>query len=171
MSENPVTAVTREVKRHVELKEQLDALYDDLDPQALADTLEGETDLSEVLQRLATQALDYEDMAQATQARIDDLQTRKHRLKGTADTLRAIILQAMDTSDMDQVKGPEVTLSRRKTKGQLVIDDESQIPSHFWAAQAPKLDKTGLAASVKEGTTVPGCHLSNGSISLTIRVK
>ncbi len=171
MTENPVTAVTREVAKHVELKEQMEAVYQDLDPQALIDTLEGETDLSEVLLKIAAQVEDYKALAAATQLRIDDLQARKHRTVKAAETLRAIILQAMDTTGTDKVTGPEMTLSCRRTKGQLVIDDESKIPAAYWKPQDPKLDKKALGEAVKDGAKIDGCHLSNGGLSLTIRVK
>ena len=170
-SENPVTAVTRALAERAELQDALEATYENLDPQALLDTLEGENDLSEVLQRVASQVLEYEALAKATQLRIDDLQARKARTVKAAETLRAIVLQAMDTANLPKVAGPEMTLSFRQTAGSAVIDDESQIPAAFFKPVAPKLDKKAVTDALKDGQTVKGAHLSNGALSLTIRVK
>lgn len=186
-NKNPVTAVTRELAKHDELKAALEAVYTDLDPQALADTLQGETDLDEVLQRVAAQVLDYEALAKATQERIADLQARKARLVKTAETLRTIILQAMDTAEIPKITGPEMTLSCRQTKGALVVDDESQLPSECFEPQPPKLSgdrlkKAWLSWIEKQNEQLgenpkadikpfPGAHLSNGALSLTIRVE
>lgn len=170
MSENPVTAITRELAKHQEIKDALESVYTDLDPQALIDTLEGETDLKEVLQKVAAQVLDYEALAQATQERIADLQARKARTVKAATTLRAIILQAMDTAEIQKITGPEMTLSYRQTAGKLVIDDESKVPSDYFKQPPPVLDKKALAEAIKEHA-VEGCHISNGELSLTIRVK
>ena len=140
------------------------------DPQALVDTLEGETDLNEALLTVASQVEDYKAMAAATGERIAALQSRKSRLENSAETLRTIILQAMDNTGTDKVAGPEMTLSCRETKGQLVIDDEAAVPSEYFKPQDPKLDKKALKEAVEAGP-VPGAHLSNGGLSLTIRVK
>lgn len=171
MTENPVTAVTRELAKREELQAALEATYENLDPQALLDTLEGETDLAEVLQRVASQVLEYEALAKATQLRIDDLQARKARTVKAAETLRTIIIQAMDTANIPKVAGPEMTLSFRQTAGSAVIDDESQIPADYFKTVAPKLDKKAVTDALKEGEAIPGAHMSNGSLSLTIRVK
>ena len=176
MTENPVTAVTREVAKHMELKERLEAIYQDLDPQALVDTIEGETDLQEVLQKVANQVLEYQALAAATKERLDALKARKDRLEQSAETLRAIILQAMDTAGIQKITGPEMTLSCRQTSGALVIDDESKIPSAFFEKQPPKLDKALVKECLesRDDNRFPnfeGAHVSNGSLSLTIRVK
>lgn len=171
---NPITAVTREVARHEELKKTLQALYEDLDPQALIDTLEGETDLSEALQQVASQALDYEALAAATKARKDALGEREARLNKSAETLRTIVLQAIITTGSGTIAGPEMTLAPRKTPPALVIDDESLVPSEYFKSRDPVIDKDKLKAALEaagEDEEIPGAHLSNGGISLTIRVK
>lgn len=169
---NPVTAISRAVRDHEDLRALLEATHSDVDPQTLLDTLEGETDLCEALQAIASQALDHEAMAAATQARIEALQARKARSLKTAETLRAIVLQAMDTTGRTDkpIVGPELTLSVSKRAGKIEIVDESQIPSKFFKPEPPKLDKKLLTAEAKE-SDVPGCRIGNGSISLTIRVK
>ena len=170
VAHNPVTAVSAAVKCHEAMREALQDVYDNLDPQALLDTIEGETDLTEVLQQVASQALEYETLAKATQERIEALQARKARTLKAAETLRSIVLQAMDTTGRDKISGPEITLSVAKRRGSLVIDDESLVPACFFKPQPPKLDKKALTEAAREGEQ-PGCHIGNGSISLTIRVK
>ena len=170
MTQSPITQISREVAKHVEIRDALQGMYEDLDPQALADTLEGETDLNAALLSVCEAALEHEAMAVATQARIDALQARKHRLVSSAETLRAIALQAMDTSGVDKIQGATMTISRRQVAGKLVVTDEAQVPAQFWTPQPPKMDKKALLSAVKDGA-IKGAELSNGGISLTIRVK
>ena len=48
---------------------------------------------------------------------------------------------------------------------------EALIPAKFWKPQDPKLDRAAVAEALKAGETVPGASLSNGGLSLSIRVK
>jgi len=144
---------------------------EDLDAQTLLDTLEGETELHEACLAVAESAQDDEDLARAISARIADLQARKSRLEAAAETKRNIILMAMERADLETVKGPLMTLSRRAVPPQLVVDQDSEIPTEFWRTGDPKLDRKALKDALEAGQVIPGARLSNGGIGLTVRVK
>ena len=79
----------------------------------------------------------------------------------------------MVSIDLPTLQLATATLSIAKRKPQVVIDNEAEIPARFFTPQpapAPKLDKKALAAALAE-TPMPGAHLDNGSVSLTIRRK
>jgi hypothetical protein len=88
------------------------------------------------------------------------------------ERLRAAIERAIVMSEMPTpLKLPAATVSVAKRKPGVVIDNEAEIPSRFFVEPpppAPKLDKKALAAALAEGA-IPGAHLDNGSMSLTIR--
>ena len=164
-----VRKLGEELTRYQKIKAQLAG--DDVDPQALLDTLEGETELHEACLVLADAIQENEDLALAITTRIAALQARRSRLEASADTLRNIILMAMERAELDTIKGPLATLSRRQIKPALIIEQDEQIPASFWKTADPILDRKALKAALDAGEAVPGARLSNGGIGLTIRTK
>jgi hypothetical protein len=164
--------VVIEVNRQLDKWRRLSAtLGEDIDPQTVLDTLEGETDLYEALVLVAEKVGETEALAKGLEGYIKGLQERRTRLTKTAETLRNVILSAMESADIPGIVSPSITLSKRELSGKLVVEDEAKVPAKFFAPQDPKLDKKALTEALKEGEDVPGTRLSNGGISLTIRVK
>lgn len=164
--------VTNEMVKYVNLKAALEA--EDVDPQTLLDTLEGETNLLEALAEVAESIAQDECFAEAIASRIKTLQERKSRLENSADTKRNLIIMAMEKAELKSVKQPNATISVRSTKPKLVVVDEALIPAKFFKPADPTLDRTALKTALEEmadGEEIPGAELSNGGISLTIRVK
>lgn len=166
---NPIQDIRREVKEWIQLEDQLRKFEDD--PQTLLDTLEGETELHEALLLVADRIVGLQSQATGVKARIEDLTGRKDRLEKSAETLRTVILQAMDTAGLKTIPGACVTLSLRQTGPKLIVSDEAAIPADYWVTQPPKLDKKTLLAALNDKKVVPGSELSNGGISLTMRTK
>lgn len=166
---NPIQQIRSEVKDWVQIEAQLREFEDD--PQTLLDTLEGETELHEALLLVADRIMDLQSQATGVKSRIEDMTARKDRLEKSAETLRTVILQAMDTAGLKTVPGGCVTLSLRETAPKLIVSDEAAIPSDYWIPQPPKLDRKTLLAALKDKQDTPGAELSNGGISLAMRVK
>lgn len=158
-----------ELRSYERLRDLLAA--EESDPAAILDTLEGETNLHEALMVMAESALDDESMAEAIQLRIERLQQRKSRCEITADRKRGIIIMAMERAGLKTVKGAAATLTMRDVAPKAVIEDEAVMPARFFKPQDPKLDKSSLTDALKAGEAIPGARLSNGGVSLTIRVK
>src|SRR5262249_27066447 len=97
MSDRIITKVGEELAHYQRIKAALAG--DDVDPVALLDTLEGETELHEALLAVADSIQEDEDMAAAIKVRLDALQARKSRLEATAETKRNIILMAMERAE------------------------------------------------------------------------
>lgn len=170
MKTHIVNKVGRELSGYQRLREQLEQGHD-LDPATLLDTLEGETELHESLLVVYEEIMENISLLSGLDSTIEALQVRAGRLKKTNETLRNVILSAMDKAGLKTIKGPLATLTARKGKPAAIIDEESDIPSKFFTPQPPKLDKKAVKNALDEGEAIPGAHLSNGSISLTIRVK
>ena len=168
---NPLRKVSAEVAYYVELRKTLEEQGYSDDPQMLLDTLEGETDLNGALLLLADHVQSLTAQAKGIDSRIADLSDRKARVTKSAETLRNIILQAMDTASVPKIAGDCITLSVRKLSGQMTVTDESAIPSAYWRQPPPVLDKAALKEALKGGDEVPGAEIGNGGISLTMRVK
>jgi hypothetical protein len=171
---NPSYMVKNELTKINNLKsmlEDMDALYDengDIDEQLLLNTIEGETNIHELLLEIENQVAEHEAMADAISLRIEQMQKRKSRALKTADTLRVIILSAMDKAGIKTIKGDLATLTVKAKKPSLIIDDESAIPSDYFKMK-PTLEKTKIMQDLKEGKEIKGVQLDFGGISLQIR--
>lgn len=143
---------------------------EDLDPRTLVDTLDGETELVEALCIVGEAILEDQVMIDGLTEIIKKLSSRKSRFEKSIETKRNIILQSMDIAEIPQIKNALFTISKKNTKAENVIIDESLIPSKFWKTAAPKVDKTLLNKALKDGNSIEGVELSNGGLSLTIRI-
>lgn len=143
------------------------------DDELLADALEGETNLLEAV----TAALDEIDEAEVLilggKAKIEQIESRVAAEEKRVERLRAAIERAMVAAEQQTLRLPTGTLSIARRKPGVVIDNEADIPARFFVqppAPPPKLDKKALAQALA-AEVVPGAHLDNGSISLTVRRK
>lgn len=142
------------------------------DEELIADTIEGETDLHEAI----AAALDEIDEAEVRilggKAKVKQIEERVAGEERRVERLRAAIERAIVSAELPTpLKLPTATISVSKRKPGVVIDDEAAIPSRFFVqppAPAPKLDKKALAEALV-AEAVPGAHLDNGSLSLTVR--
>jgi hypothetical protein len=152
----------RELRYAVE-SEEFDGLSDDL---AWAD------DFRALCLEIAQETVERESQAEAIESQIKDLQARKQRIERGAETLRNIVLQCMDIRGEKNITSPALTLSVSSRAPDVVIADESLIPSRFFTPQPPKLDRKALKEAVlTDGEVIDGATVGNGKISLTIRRK
>lgn len=163
-----VHKIGAELNRAVEIKR---ALQEHDDPKLILDMIEGETDLAEACCVVLEETLEDETLLAGVEATIKLMQERKSRLERSIENRRNIILMAMEKAGIPTIKGVLATLSVRPTSPKTIVKDEALIPAKFWKPSDPKLDKTALGAALKAGETVPGAELSNGGISLNIRVR
>jgi hypothetical protein len=169
---NAITFVSNEATKYAKLKEQLQAA--ELDEQCILDTLEGETNLNEALAEVAQSALEDEAMAEGLTGLIQSLQERKSRMEKSGENKRTLIIMAMERAGLKSVKQPNATLSVRATKPKVVVTDESLVPAQYFKPVDPVLDRAALKTALESqnyGDKIPGAELSNGGVSLTIRVK
>ncbi len=144
----------------------------DDDADLVADSLEGETNLLEALDAALSEIDECEILIAGLDEKIKAFDTRKKQQKDRAERIRALIEQALITTEQVSLKLASATLSLSKRAPQLVVTNEADIPSRFWVEQerpAPKLDKKALADVLKADEIIPGAMLDNGSLSLTVR--
>lgn len=159
-----VTKIGDELANAVQLRA---ALAGD-DPKLVLDMIEGSTDLHEAICVVDGEILEDESILTGLKVTIEALGARKSRLEKSIETRRSIILSAMDRVDIQSIKGPLGTLSRRPTPPQVVVTDESKIPADYFTNPEPKVDKTALKLALQKGP-VEGAELSNGGVTLSIR--
>jgi Gp157 protein len=157
--------------QHVLVRERIRTLDPHLDEQTLADTLEGLTDLHEILAAVARAAVTDEAMASGLGGRIEVMQKRLDRLQYRAGKRREIVRDVMIECQIKNVTAPDLSLSLRPGTPSLVVTDEGSIPAEFWEPQRPRLNRQGLLALLKVGDGVSGVQLSNPQPVLIVRTK
>lgn len=152
--------------------ENLIASYPELaeDETLRADMVAGSTDAEAILSRIMDRMQEAETMAFAIQKRINDLDARQKAFDRRGEAMRALALRVMTAAQLRKMQLPEATLSIRVNPPSVVIHDESEIPSEFTRAEI-KIDRAKIKEALKAGQIVPGASLSNGSESLSVRVK
>ena len=147
------------------------ALEEGIDEVTLADTVEGLTDLHEIVAAVVRSALFDEALAAGLKSHIQVLQVRLDRLMERATERRRIARDAMSEVAVRKIAAPDFTLSLRPGSPALVVVDEGAIPASYWEPREPKLNKLGLIADLKRGTAIPGANLSNPEPVLSVRVR
>jgi hypothetical protein len=142
-----------------------------IDEQTLADTVEGLTDLTDILTAIIRAALTDEALAAGLKERMADMQGRLDRLQDRAAKRRHIAKDVMVELDLKKFTAPDFTASIRPGTPALVVIDEAAVPSIYWEARDPKLNRQGLLADLKQGAEVKGVTLSNPEPVLSLRTK
>lgn len=156
---------------HQTIRERILSAEPGLDEETLADTLEGLTDLHEVIAAIVRSALTYEALADGLKTHIARLQDRHQRFLRRAESCRQIARDAMLEADVKTLRAPDFTLSVRMSNPGLVLTDERAVPSHYWRPQEPRLDRQGLLSDLKRGLDVEGAMLSNPAPVLSVRIR
>ena len=160
-----------ELHAYAALRQQLLADIPDLDDETLADTLEGATELTEVLAELVRSALLDEAFAEGLKARITEMKARLDRLQNRAVRKRELVLRAMNEAGLAKLSQPDFSASLRQGQPTLDVKVEDKIPAAYWRPQPPKLDRQGLMAALKGGVIVEGATLLPPMAQLFIRSK
>jgi Siphovirus Gp157 len=142
-----------------------------IDDQTLADTVEGLTDLHEILMAVIRAALADEALATGLKGRIAEMEDRLGRLQDRASKRRQIAKDVMVELDLKKLTAPDFTASIRPGMPALMVIDEAAVPSIYWEPREPRLNRQGLVADLKQGTEIMGVSLSNPEPVLSVRTK
>ena len=152
-------------------QERLLSAWPDLDHETLRDTLEGITDLHEMIAAVIRSALVDEALQVGLRFRLDDMRERLSRLELRCEKKRQLALEAMSEVGLRKLEQPDFTASVRAGSPALIVVSESDIPPAYWVPQPPKLNRQALLAEMKRGGEVPGVQLGNPKPILTVRTK
>jgi hypothetical protein len=160
-----------EVSKFQLLKERLRSSDPALDEETLTDTLEGITDLHEMIAAIIRSALVDEALYAGLCGRVNDMKERLLRLELRATKKRHLALEAMTGVGLAKLEQPDFTASARAGSPALVVVAEEAIPDAYRVPQPPKLDRQALLAELKRGAGIPGVQLSNPQPVLMVRTK
>lgn len=144
----------------------------DADDQEIVETaIEGETSLLEAIDEALAQIDECEILVTGLKAKEEVFADRRKVIEQRAERLRASIEQALIVTEQEKVTLPTATIYLAKRKPNIVIDNEADIPAAYWTIPKvePKLDKKALKEALDAKEEIPGAHLDNGSVSISIR--
>ena len=164
-------AVSHSTAIYQTIRERIIAVEAGIDEATLSDTLEGLTDLNEVLAAVVRAAVVEEAMAEGLKTHIKVLQDRLERLHDRAAARRQVARDAMLEVDLKKVAAPDFTITIRPGAPAVVVVDEKTIPEGYWESREPRLDRAHLLRDLKLGLSIDGAHLSNPEPVLSVRIK
>jgi hypothetical protein len=170
-SHNSSDQVRIEVSHYQLTRDRLLAQFPDLDDETLADTLEGITDLREMLAEVVRSALVDEALVAGLSTRLGDMKARLQRFEVRAKTKRSLVRQAMTSAELPKLSEPDFTASLHAGVAVLEVMAEDQIPEIYWKPQQPKLNRQGLLSALKDGAEIDGVELGPRAMQLSVRTK
>ena len=152
------------------IRDRIRAQDPQIDEQTLADTVEGLTDLHEILMAIIRSALADEALATGLEGRIADMQARLDRCRIARPN--AADCQGRDgRTDLKKITAPDFTASIRPGTPALMVIDEAAVPKIYWEPREPRLNRQELASDLKQGAEIAGVALSNPEPVLSVRTR
>ncbi len=153
------------------ISDRLRAADPQIDEQTLADTVDGLTDLHEIVAAIVRTALTDESLATGLKGRIAEMQDRLDRLQDCAAKRRQIAKDVMVELDIKKITAPDFTVSIRPGMPALLVLDEAAVPSIYWEPREPRLNRQELLNELKGGSDITGVTLSNPEPVLSVRTR
>jgi Siphovirus Gp157 len=153
------------------IRDRIRAQDPQIDEQTLADTVEGLTDLHEIVQAVIRSALADEALARGLKCRISDMQCRLDRLEDRASKRRQIAKDVMVELDLKKLNAPDFTASIREGIPSLMVMNEDAVPSIYWQPSEPRLKRQELAYELKQGAEIAGVALTDPEPVLSVRTR
>ncbi len=153
------------------IRDRIRAQDPEIDERTLADTVEGLTDLHQIVEAIIRSALEDEALAGGLKGRIIEMEERLNRFEDRASKRRQIAKDVMVELDLKKLQAPDFTASIRPGTPALMVIDEAAVPSIYWEPRDPRLNRQGLLAELKQGAEITGVSLSNPEPVLSVRTK
>ena len=133
------------------IRDRIRAEDPQIDEQTLADTVEGLTDVHEIVGAIVRAALADEALATGLKGRIAEMQDRLDRLQDCAAKRRQIAKDVMIELDIKKITAPDFTVSIRPGMPSLLVIDEKAVPGIYWQPVAPRLKRAGAPQRAQTG--------------------
>jgi hypothetical protein len=140
------------------------------DADLLADSIEGETDLHELMTRLVRQEREAAMMAEGVKAREEELKERRDRFVRQQQAARHLMLTLLESTGKDKLTLPEATVSVSRHGPSPIVNDEQAVPDTF-CKFTRRPDMKAIKAALEDGKYIPGVHMTNGTQNLVVRTR
>ena len=153
------------------IRDRVRTIEPDIDEQTLADTVEGLTNLHEIVQAIIRSALAEEALAKGLKCRISEMQDRLRRFEDRVSKRRQIAKDVMLELGLKKLVAPDFTVSVSPGTPSLMVIDEDAVPKTYWEPGEPRLRRQILTHDLKQGEEVAGAALSEPQPFLVVRTR
>lgn len=153
------------------VRDRIKARDPEIDEQTLSDTVEGLTELPDIIEAIIRSAVVDEALAKGLRCRISEMQDRLARLQDRASKRRQIAKDVMVELDIKRINAPDFTASVRPGLPALQVLNEEDVPPMYWQPSEPHLNRQELTRDLKQGVEVAGATLSEPDPVLSVRVR
>lgn len=140
------------------------------DERLYLDTLEGETDLFEIVRAMLEEIEEDEGVQAELAEQMANRQSRKQRAAHRNDVRRSALIALLGCAKLGKLVLPEATLSVRDVPPKAIVSDEAALPNELCKFKRSP-DIAAIKAEMEAGRAAPGVTLDNGGRTLTIRRK
>ena len=153
------------------IEQVAEMLRDYSDDEALYwDTLDGETDVMDVVEYLICEGVEADHHAAAAKEMSKVFADRASRLQRKRHAVNDAIMTIMDVTGQDKIPHPLATISKRKGRASVAIINEEEIPTQL-TKTVRTADKTAIKKQLEAGEDVPGATLDIGADTVSMRIK
>ena len=138
------------------------------DADLRADTLEGETDLHKVMDKVVLACRDYAMLAKGSKFLIDTLKERQGVLEKRSEFNRTLAQRLMEIAGVKSLELSSGKISVVNSPKKVIITNEDAIPDLYLRTKKEP-NKTAIKEALEKGDEVPGAMLSNGGNTIQIR--
>lgn len=146
-------------------------MNEDMDPEMIADTLEGiEGEFEAKVEQLLAVVKNQQAYAEALKNESVKLSERSKDATNKADSIKQYIIKCMAQIEKKSITAGIQSLTVRKPSVSVEIEDSNQIPVEYVEYETvAKVDKNAIKLLLKSGKEVPGASLKTGKPSLIIK--
>ena len=145
------------------------ALDPDVDPEALADTMEGlEGEIEAKADGYAKVMKELRAVADARKTEAKRLTDGAKSIEANIDRMKSALEAAMRATGKTKFRTTLFSYGIQKNPPALKIDRPEDVPAEFLIPQEPKVDSAAIKKELKEGTVFDWCHMEQ-SEGLRIR--
>ena len=144
----------------------------DLDPQLLADTMEGLSgEIEDKADGYAKVIRQMEADSVALKAEIDRLTARKRTADNSIDRMKEVLKNAMILCEKPKIKTELFTFTIQNNPAKVVMDESyiENIPEEYLIQQEPKIDRVKIKEDLKAGKDLGGIAHLETEVGLRIR--
>lgn len=144
----------------------------ELDPQTLADTMEGiEGELEDKADNYARVMKNMEADLNGIKAEIDRLSTRKKTIENNIKRMKEALQFSMETTGKTKFKTELFSFGIRKNAPAVVMDEPyiENVPERFLKYSDPTINRSAIKEAIQNGEDLEGLAHLEQSKSLTIK--
>lgn len=141
-----------------------------IDDVTLNDTLEGATNIHELIAEILRSALQDEALTSGLNDYLEKMKARQVRFKRRSAKKRELALWVLQETSVPRMEFSDFTVSLRTCPQRVLVEDEGLIPNVFKLPQPAKVNKASLSNALKNGNIIPGASLSEKCKTLSLRV-